>query len=220
MSLLIIAIIILVVATFFATYLAEAYTTDIRVGTFAKCTSILFITVGLVLLFIAAGWKILLAGLGGVFIGLIVFGQWWSKRPLVYRHPPVLRESARLELIESTEQAIQVYDEAIRLTPEDADIYYNRGLAYGLLGHYERAIDDYDEVIRLNPEHADAYYARAVIWNELGQTQKAIDDYDKAIRCTQYPKAYYNRGLLYRKLGRSLEAKRDIAKAKELGFPP
>ena len=81
--LLVIAIIILVVATFFAAYLAEAYTTDLRIGTFAKQISMLLILVGLVLLFIAAGWKILLAGLGGSLISFSVFRLWSKKQ----RHP-------------------------------------------------------------------------------------------------------------------------------------
>ena len=32
------------------------------------------------------------------------------------------------------ERAIQDFDEAIRLNPQDANAYYNRGLAYGDLG--------------------------------------------------------------------------------------
>ena len=55
MWVLIIAI-ILVVSTFFAAYLAKAYTTDIGYGTFAKQVSMLLVMVTLVLSFIV-DWR-------------------------------------------------------------------------------------------------------------------------------------------------------------------
>ena len=39
-------------------------------------------------------------------------------------------------------QEIQDYDEAIRLNPQDADAYYNRGIAYGDLGKREESERD------------------------------------------------------------------------------
>ena len=42
------------------------------------------------------------------------------------------------------EEAIAKYDEAIRLNPQDALAYYNRGNAYEDLGQTQRAIQDYD----------------------------------------------------------------------------
>ena len=62
------------------------------------------------------------------------------------------------------EQAIEDYDQAIRLNPEDADAYYNRGIVYYELGQLERAIEDYDEAIRLNPEYTKAYYNRGIVY--------------------------------------------------------
>ena len=78
------------------------------------------------------------------------------------------------------ERAIEDFDEAIRLNPEDADAYYNRGVAYGDLGQYEREIQDYDEAIRLNPEYAKAYYNRGVAYGRQGQQELADRDFAKA----------------------------------------
>ena len=60
---------------------------------------------------------------------------------------------ASVELREtgSPEEAIARYDEAIRLDPQDAAAYINRGNANDYLGQHQRAIDDYDEAIRLDP---------------------------------------------------------------------
>ena len=63
--------------------------------------------------------------------------------------------------------AIADYDIAIRLNPDDADAYYNRGVAKGKLGQHFAAIADYDIAIRLNPDYADAYnnrgYAKSLL---------------------------------------------------------
>ena len=58
------------------------------------------------------------------------------------------------------EEAIAEYHESIRLNPELALAYSNRGLAYDDLGQHQRAIQDYDEGIRRDPELALAYNNR------------------------------------------------------------
>ena len=58
--------------------------------------------------------------------------------------------------------AINDYDEAIRLDPQFASAYYNRGLAYHSLGpfHAEIYIQDYKEAVRLDPQYIDSYYKK------------------------------------------------------------
>ena len=121
--------------------------------------------------------------------------------------------------------AIDAFDEAIRLDPQDAIAYYNRGIAYNGQGRgdtrgaarFNRAKQDFDQAIRLNPQ-ADAYYNRGVAYRNLGQYENAIEDFDEATSLDpQYAEAYYLRGSVYGALGKSVEAERDFAKAKELG---
>jgi tetratricopeptide (TPR) repeat protein len=49
---------------------------------------------------------------------------------------------------------IHDYTEVIRLDPEYADAFYNRGVARRLKGDYDGAIADYSEAIRLDPGYA------------------------------------------------------------------
>ena len=80
------------------------------------------------------------------------------------------------------EAAINSFNEAIRLNPNYAQAYGNRGIAYSRLQQYDKALADYNQFIRFNPNSAVAYYNRATLYDKLGDSQKAIADYAQAIR--------------------------------------
>ena len=111
-------------------------------------------------------------------------------------------------------EAISEYDEAVRLDPEFALAYANRGLAYDSLGQYERAIRNYDEAVRRDPQMAVAYNDRGLAYFSLDQHQRAIQDFDEAIRLD--PKdalAYANRGFTYFSLSQHQQAIQDFDEA-------
>ena len=92
------------------------------------------------------------------------------------------RGFARLH-IGQNQQAIEDYDEAIRLAPEAGDLYYslyNRGLVYSDLGQHPRGIQDLSEAIRLNPGQGWLYDGRATIYDRMGDLEKANADRHKA----------------------------------------
>ena len=69
---------------------------------------------------------------------------------------------------------------AIRLDPDDALAYNNRGNAYYYLGEYQRAIQDYDKAIQLDPDYANAYQGRGLAYHYLGEYTKQAADLAKA----------------------------------------
>ncbi len=73
-------------------------------------------------------------------------------------------------------KAIEYLNQAIRLKPDYAEAYNNRGAAYGGLGQHRRAIEDYNEAIRLKPDLAETYDNRGMAYSKLGQLQRAIKD--------------------------------------------
>jgi tetratricopeptide (TPR) repeat protein len=89
------------------------------------------------------------------------------------------------------DDAIREFTEAVRLYPNYAEAYYNRGSIYFILrldtnraiaDLTDRAIADFSEVIRLNPNHSAAYGFRGSLYLDNHNYDRAIGDFTEAIR--------------------------------------
>ncbi|MYH79837.1 tetratricopeptide repeat protein [Candidatus Poribacteria bacterium] len=143
------------------------------------------------------------------------------------------------------DQAIADFDKAIKLYPQKADAYYNRGLAKFTLGDfefaqgnlaeawelYESGIEDSTQAIELTPEDVYAYHNRAGGKFRLGQStanqgdiakgqqyyQGAIQDWTQVIKLNpELADPYNNLGIAKAILGESKGSQGDIAGAQEL----
>ena len=100
------------------------------------------------------------------------------------------------KLDDNSDDEIHCYTEAIRLKPDFADAYNNRGVARYDKGDLDGAIKDYKEAIRLKPDDADAYINRGVARDDKGDLDGAIKDYNEAIRLKpDEVDAYNNRAI-------------------------
>lgn len=105
------------------------------------------------------------------------------------------------------DKAIMNYTEALKLKPDFADAYYNRGAAWQNKKEYEEANSDYDKaiinynkIIEKDPKYPDAYYGRGNSWYNKKEYDKAIVDYTKVIEISsdsEIALALYNRGLAW-----------------------
>ena len=115
------------------------------------------------------------------------------------------------------EKALAAYDTAIRLQPDYAEVYNNRGNIKSGLGSHDAALEDYNEAIRLNPNFAEAYSNRGSIKFGLGEHAAALADLNEAIRLQpDFMNAYINRGIAQLGLNNIDEAEADLRKALEL----
>ena len=78
-------------------------------------------------------------------------------------------------------RAIQDYDAAVVLAPDDPYLHLNRGVAKIHSGRPADAIADYDRAIRLKPDWHLPYFNRAVALDELGRRAAALADFARAI---------------------------------------
>ena len=110
--------------------------------------------------------------------------------------------------------AITDFDTAIRLKPDLADAYFNRGIAKDKLGQHNAAIKDYDTAIQIKPDLAQDYLNRGNVKAESGQYATAIKDFNTAIQIkSNYAEAYLNRGVAKDKLGQYNAAIKDFDNA-------
>src|SRR4051794_1729365 len=77
---------------------------------------------------------------------------------------------------------VRAYTEAIRLYPDYAEAYRNRGIARHSFDDLSGAVADYDNAIRLNAKDFHAYHNRGMIRARGGDKAGAKEDYDKAVR--------------------------------------
>jgi tetratricopeptide (TPR) repeat protein len=115
-------------------------------------------------------------------------------------------------------EALNAYNKAIELNPNDASAYNNRGLAYDNLDKNDLAIADYSKAIELNPEYGDAFNNLGKTFSRVGNYHRAILYYDRAIELNRKDAdAYYNRGDAFSRLGNSKYANEDLKIAAKLG---
>jgi tetratricopeptide (TPR) repeat protein/predicted small secreted protein len=115
------------------------------------------------------------------------------------------------------DRAIADFTQAIRLDPDNATAYSERGDAYEGKGEYDRAIADHTQAIRLNPNDADAYNGRGTAYGKKGEYDKAIADFTQALRLDPNDEAAYNnRGNTYGKKGEYDRAIADYTQALRL----
>jgi Flp pilus assembly protein TadD len=53
-------------------------------------------------------------------------------------------------------EAVEDLSRAITLDPDNAEAFYQRGLAYALMGEADKAVADYEQTCALDPGHRKA----------------------------------------------------------------
>lgn len=107
--------------------------------------------------------------------------------------------------------AIADFDQAIRLDPNRASLFRDRGLAHKETAELDLAIADYDEAIALAPGLAAPYYERALALVAKGDLDLAVLSFNTAVRLVPNDAdARLNRGLALLAQGRPEEARADF----------
>jgi tetratricopeptide (TPR) repeat protein len=79
-------------------------------------------------------------------------------------------------------EALEIYREAIELSPGNAETFRNRAIAHKRRQEHELAIADFKEAIKLGLKDVDVYFELGRSYEAVGDFARAIEAYDQAIR--------------------------------------
>lgn len=79
------------------------------------------------------------------------------------------------------QMAIQNLDMAIKIDPEYAEAFNNRGFIKKKLGQYSESLLDFDRAIELRPDYPHALMNRGDAYKYLGDRERAIADYERVM---------------------------------------
>jgi tetratricopeptide (TPR) repeat protein len=115
--------------------------------------------------------------------------------------------------------AIEDFNQAIQLSPENGAVYNNRGNALMDLGHPEEALKDFERAIALSQNYGVAYNNRGNAHVALGNFDLAFRDFRKAVELMPRSAIPFNgRGKAHAALKRYHAAVRDFSRA--IGINP
>ncbi len=151
--------------------------------------------------------------LGGAAAGMVLLGcafltfcqaECWQNDLALWKHAveattvnprAVAHYGQTLSDAGQLDEAMNQFNKAIALDPEEAYAYHGRGLMYQKKRQLDEALRDLNEAVRLNPELAEAYNSRGTVLEQQGKLREALDDYEIAIqKSPNSAGAYYNRG--------------------------
>lgn len=108
------------------------------------------------------------------------------------------QRSNLLAMIGLQDEAIEAYSDSIKLNPNYADAYNNRGRTYADKGDLNSAIREFTKAIELNPNFADAYNNRGSAYYIKDELDNALADFTSAIAIKpDFVLAYDNRAKVW-----------------------
>jgi serine protease Do len=119
--------------------------------------------------------------------------------------------------------AIQDYNRAIELAPEDSENYGARCYGYLLTKKYREAFEDCNKAIKMGIEDksslSDTYGNRAFARHHLGDTPGSLVDVSRSIELTPNNiKAYMNRAFYRQQMGDKVGSQEDLARAASIAL--
>jgi len=114
-------------------------------------------------------------------------------------------------------EAIETYSEALKINPDHADIYSDRGVAHLHNMDKHNCFADLNKALDLQPEYSYRYAALAYAKNNFGDLKGAIVDYEKAVELDPDDAvAQNNLGMLYEQQGYKKASEERFARADKL----
>jgi tetratricopeptide (TPR) repeat protein len=115
------------------------------------------------------------------------------------------------------QDAIEQYEQALRLNPKDPNVPVNLATALLRAGRFAEAVAYYEQALRINPDDAIAHYNAGAAWVRLGKPVEATRYFEQALRIApDYAEAHVALGSALFDQGRTPEAMEHWDRALEI----
>jgi tetratricopeptide (TPR) repeat protein len=113
-----------------------------------------------------------------------------------------------LQRIGEYQQAEELIEKAVRMTPTDPSAFMLRALFSIELGRSAAALNDLDHAIDLDGKALHAYYYRGELYRKMGDHEKALADYYSALKLRPlYTNALFGTAQVLRQTGQDDQTK-------------
>ena len=113
-----------------------------------------------------------------------------------------------------TSEAIDQYEQALRIDPDYADVHNNLASALIMTGRLSEAIDQSKEALRIDPTSSDAHNNLGNALAQTGRASEAIDHYKQSLRVNPNSSDTHNNlGAALALMGRTSEAIQELKSA-------
>ncbi|MDJ0555567.1 MAG: tetratricopeptide repeat protein [Microcoleaceae cyanobacterium MO_207.B10] len=98
--------------------------------------------------------------------------------------------------------ALEDYNRALNLNPNNYQSYNNKGIAIAQLGNFREAIENFQQALELNPKDPQSHHNLGAAYAELGELNQAIEYFSKALELNpKDSQTYYNLAVVRFKIG-------------------
>ncbi|BAU65813.1 TPR repeat-containing serine/threonin protein kinase [Stanieria sp. NIES-3757] len=105
------------------------------------------------------------------------------------------------------EEAIEAFDRALKIKPDFAEAWTNRGFAQGKLGRHLEKFSSCAQATSYQPKFAEAWNCRGLARSDLKQYEDALQEFNQALAVDQdFVNAWFNKGQILIELKRYDEA--------------
>ena len=100
-----------------------------------------------------------------------------------------------------------MFEQLIKFTPKDAQVWSNLGGVQARLGHEADAISAYQMAIQLKPDYADAHFNLGVAYASQAKFEDAVKSFRRALKYQpNFAEAWFNLGVVSSRQGSNDEA--------------
>lgn len=130
-----------------------------------------------------------------------------TSRPLLYTQDPLLDEAYALYTQKRLDEAIAVYNRALKANNANPLGWQGYGLSQRLRGLNQDALSSFEHALQLDPGLVTSWNGKGTVLGKLRRHQEALDAFEHALQLEPQNAAAWNgKGLALHALGRSNQA--------------